>query len=161
MNENVWWKCLRWKFVRSVSTSRGRMRVNYACSFKCNITEFNGNLMSKTLSGPGSALTQVWIRQQMCVLSSATAFTYICYTYIYMYIYVCMCAWRHRTIAESSHFWGFLNGKTGICKWVREWVSCLRGQVRVNLSWSCSLPPPPIAPLLPPKLVTMTARMQR
>lgn len=90
MNENVWWKCLRWKFVRSVSTSRGRMRVNYACSFKCNITEFNGNLMSKTLSGPGSALTQVWIRQQMCVLSSATAFTYICYTYIYVtHTYIC------------------------------------------------------------------------
>lgn len=92
MNENVWWKGLQWQFVRSVSTSRGRMRVNYACSFKCNITEFNGNLMSKTLSGPGSALTQVWIRQQTCVLSLCECVyihTYI-HTHICMYVYECV-----------------------------------------------------------------------
>lgn len=39
------------------ATARSRMRVNYACSFKCNKTEFNGNLMLKTLSG--SALAKV------------------------------------------------------------------------------------------------------
>lgn len=48
--------------------------------------------MSKTLSGPGSALTQVWIRQQTCVLSLCECVyihTYI-HTYICVYVYVCV-----------------------------------------------------------------------
>lgn len=45
--------------------------------------------MSKTLSGPGSALTQVWIRQQTCVLSLCEC-VYIYMLHIHMYVHICM-----------------------------------------------------------------------
>lgn len=143
---------------------RGRKRVNYACSFKCNITEFNGNLMSKTLSGPGSALTQVWIRQQTCVLCLCDAYMYK-YTRTYIYMCVCECV----ETSDNCRISPFL----GLFKWKDRQtyiLACNRVGGKVD---ALPLPPsarifklellfcPPCALPRPPKLVTMTARTQR